>query len=70
MTPDDLRALAYRLERRRCAASLEGYELADGLRAAADLLEGKPGPLVHPTPIFDEFRAMIPLAEYARQRSP
>ena len=42
-----LRALAERLEARPCAASLDGYELADGLRAAADLLEGSPGPFVH-----------------------
>lgn len=42
-----LRALASRLEERMAAPSLEGYDLADGLRAAADLLEGKEGPEVH-----------------------
>lgn len=41
------RTLAARLANRYAAPSLEGYELADGLLAAADMLEGKPGPLVH-----------------------
>jgi hypothetical protein len=47
MTPKALRALAKRLQKRRAAPSLEGYGLAEGLFAAADLLEGKPGPVVH-----------------------
>src|SRR5262245_3305824 len=44
---DRLRALADHLETRPFAPSLDGYDLADGLRAAADLLDGKPGPSVH-----------------------
>jgi hypothetical protein len=46
VTPSHLRALALRLESRPCAPSLDGYDLADGLRAAADLLAGEPGPAV------------------------
>lgn len=45
--PDRLRALADHLEKRAFAPSLDGYDLADGLRAAAELLEGRPGPMVH-----------------------
>lgn len=41
-----LRALAAHLETRGAAPSLDGYAMADGLRAAADLLDGKPGPMV------------------------
>lgn len=44
---DRLRRLARRLERRHCAPSLRGYGLAEGLEAAADLLDGLPGPIVH-----------------------
>ncbi len=47
MTRAKLRELADRLESRPCAPSLEGYGLVDGLRAAADLLEGSDGPIVH-----------------------
>ncbi len=47
MTSMQLRALARHLERRVGAPSLEGYMLSDGLRAAADLLDGEPGPEVH-----------------------
>jgi hypothetical protein len=47
VTQSHLRALAERLESRPCAPSLDGYDLADGLRAAADLLAGESGPSVH-----------------------
>lgn len=42
-----LRETAERLENRLAAPSLDGYGLAGGLRAAADLLDGLPGPAVH-----------------------
>lgn len=48
ISPALLRGLADELEERRHAPSLRGYDLAPGLRAAADLLEGAPGPGVHP----------------------
>lgn len=62
-----LRTLAARLEDRNAAPSLDGYGLADGLRAAADLLEGKPGPLVHPDlrDGSDAFPERVTLAAYA-----
>ncbi len=41
-----LRALAAHLVERECAPSFDGYALAAGLDAAADLLEGRPGPIV------------------------
>lgn len=47
MTPMELRRLAHHLGTRRFAPSLNGYALVDGLLAAADLLEGLSGPVVH-----------------------
>jgi hypothetical protein len=44
---NDLRVLAKRLSDRNAAPSLDGYDLAYGLSAAADLLDGLPGPTVH-----------------------
>lgn len=63
MTPAQLRALATRLLDRPAAPSLDGYELADGLLAAADLLEGLPGPSVHPDlrEGSDALRPRVPL---------
>lgn len=58
----NFRRLATRLELRDAAPSLEGYCLADGLRAAADLLEGKPGPEVAPDMGTPEER--IPLGAF------
>lgn len=46
-TPNQLRILATRLEDRYSAPSLKGYGLVDGLRAAAALLDGLHGPMVH-----------------------
>lgn len=48
MNAKQLRALAVRLAERNAAPSLVGYSLADGLFAAADLLDGRDGPYVHP----------------------
>ncbi len=64
MTSAELRALAVRLEKRHAAPSLDGYNLADGLRAAADLLDGFPGPIVHDDIIerdSDKWPARVPL---------
>lgn len=41
ITSAQLRALANHLLDRHCAPSLDGYDLVDGLCAAADLLDGK-----------------------------
>lgn len=62
-----LRALARALEDRYCAPSLQGYGLADGLEAAADLIEGYSGPMIHPdeavgVPLKDA--PLIPLTDY------
>ncbi len=66
--PRDFRRLADHLEARAAAPSLDGYELVEGLRAAADLLEGKPGPEVHPDMAAgsDAFRPRLSLAVVAR----
>jgi hypothetical protein len=40
------RELADHLEEREAAPSLAGYGLCDGLRAAADILDGHAGPMV------------------------
>ena len=47
VTPARLRTIARRLESRQYGTSLAGYALGAGLRAAADLLGGEPGPDVH-----------------------
>jgi hypothetical protein len=64
MTPARLRALASHLESRVGAPSLDGYGLVDGLRAAADLIEGEPGPMVHSDclPGSDAFQPRVSLA--------
>lgn len=51
--PTRLREFAEHLEKRPCAPSLDGYDLVDGLRAAADLLSGSDGPKVHPNQAAD-----------------
>lgn len=64
MTSAELRTLASRLEDRFAGPSLDGYGLADGLRAAADLLDGASGPIVHADMIEgrgDEWPAKVPL---------
>ncbi len=44
---EHFRALADHLETREAGPSLDGYDLVDGLRAAAELLEEKAGPSIH-----------------------
>lgn len=63
-TPNQLRRLAERLNNRPGAPSLDGYDLVDGLRAAADLIEGKLGPRVHDNIAkgSDEFPPYVDLA--------
>lgn len=62
ISSDQLRQLAARLRDRHSAPSLDGYCLVDGLRAAADLLEGLPGPLVHEDCLTrDAFGTKVPL---------
>lgn len=63
--PVRLRALAEHLSARPYAASLDGYGLVDGLRAAADLLEGRSGPEVHSDclPGSDLFHPKVTLSE-------
>lgn len=46
-SPEALRKVADHLEGRCAGPSLDGYDLVDGLRAVADLLEGLGGPQVH-----------------------
>lgn len=60
-----LRTIADRLTSRLSAPSLDGYSLADGLNAAADILEGKEGPLVHDdcAPGDDELPPKFPLSD-------
>lgn len=65
MTPRRLRALADHLESRACSPSLDGYGLADGLRAAADLIDEKPGPLVHGDIEMDDRRVLDDLPRHA-----
>lgn len=69
MTPDDLRALARRLEDRFAGPSLDGYALVDGLLAAADLLDDLPGPDVHEDIVnrrVDVWPARVPLRSLIR----
>lgn len=66
--PARFRLLADRLEGRACAPSLDGYDLVDGLRAAANLMTGSDGSFVHvdgavDLPAGDAPRVM--LREYA-----
>lgn len=65
VTTADLRELARRLQRRPNAPSLDGYTLADGLIAAAELLDGRPGPDVHPNCVrgSDAYRPHVPLSK-------
>lgn len=62
----DLRRVAALLEERANAPSKLGYRLVEGLLAAADLLEGKAGPLVDRTGDFGQ----VSLADFARVRLP
>lgn len=64
-----LRRLAAHLEERDGSPSLDGYELVEGLLAAANLLEGKSGPKVHRDclPGSDEFQPKVTLARMLRE---
>lgn len=60
--------MADHLEARACGPSLEGYDLVDGLRAAAALMDREPGPLVHDVSRADlclnlSDMPLVPLAE-------
>lgn len=61
VTAGQLRALARRLCNRKCGPSLEGYDLVDGLIAAADLIDGKPGPMVHRSSRHADWLKRVPL---------
>lgn len=56
-----LRVVARHLLRREGGPSLDGYELEEGLLAAADIIEGKEGPTLH-----DDITPVVRNAELKR----